>query len=167
VEQLAECYADIRGGIGFNKSPQEYGAFPADPYSHTPAHSGARQPGMTGQVKEDIISRFGELGLEVKDGCLQIKPRLLQDVEFITAPATFRYIDIRGTAQHMPVPSCGLAFTFCQVPFCYRRDAGRKGIEIIRADGTKENVAGYALDRSQSAELFGRSGRISGVTVFL
>ena len=57
VEQLADCYADIRSGIGFNKSPQEYGAFPADPYSHTPAHSGARQPGMTGQVKEDIISR--------------------------------------------------------------------------------------------------------------
>ena len=78
VDQLAECYADIRSGIGFNKSPQEYGAFPADPYSHTPAHSGARQPGMTGQVKEDIISRFGELGVEVHDGCLFIRPRLLQ-----------------------------------------------------------------------------------------
>jgi hypothetical protein len=122
---------------------------------------------MTGQVKEDIISRFGELGLVVKDGCLQIKPRLLQDAEFITAPATFRYIDIRGTAQHMPVPSGGLAFTFCQVPFCYQRGAGRQGIEIARKDGAKENVSSYALDRAQSADLFGRTGKISSVTVFL
>ena len=45
-----------------------YGAFPTDPYSHTPAGKGAQQPGMTGQVKEDVISRFGELGVEVKNG---------------------------------------------------------------------------------------------------
>ena len=36
-------YYDIREGIGFNKTPEEYGAFPSDPYSGTrpvmPAHS--------------------------------------------------------------------------------------------------------------------------------
>ncbi|NDI17241.1 MAG: hypothetical protein EBY83_04625, partial [Verrucomicrobia bacterium] len=154
-------------GIGFNKSPQEYGAFPADPYSHTPAHSGARQPGMTGQVKEDIISRFGELGVEVHDGCLFIRPRLLKEAEFITAPASFRYIDIHGTVKHMPVPAGALAFTFCQVPFCYLRGAGQEGIEITRADGTKKNIQGHALDQTQSAELFGREGKISSVTVSL
>ena len=167
VDQLAECYADIRSGIGFNKSPQEYGAFPADPYSHTPAHSGARQPGMTGQVKEDIISRFGELGIEVRDGCLNIRPRLLQESEFITAPASFRYIDIRGAVKHMPVPAGALAFTFCQVPFCYLRGTGQQGIEINRADGTKNNIQGHVLDQSLSAELFGREGKISSVTVSL
>ena len=46
----------------------EYGAFPADPYSHTPAEGGAQQPGMTGQVKEEILTRWGELGLRVRDG---------------------------------------------------------------------------------------------------
>jgi hypothetical protein len=167
VEQLAECYADIRSGIGFNKSPQEYGAFPADPYSHTPAHSGARQPGMTGQVKEDIISRFGELGIDVRDGCLHIRPRLLQDSEFINAPASFRHIDTRGTVKHMPVPAGALAFTFCQVPFCYLRGTGQQGIEINCADGTKKNIQGHALDQTLSAELFGREGKISSVTVSL
>jgi len=167
VDQLAECYADIRKGIGFHKSPQEYGAFPADPYSHTPAHSGARQPGMTGQVKEDIISRFGELGIEVRDGCLHIRPRLLQKSEFITAPAFFRYIDTRRTVKHMPVPAGALAFTFCQVPFCYLRGNGQPGIEITCADGTKKNIKGHVLDRTLSAELFGRQGKISSVTVSL
>ena len=167
VEQLAECYAEIRKGIGFNKSPQEYGAFPADPYSHTQAHSGARQPGMTGQVKEDIISRFGELGVEVRDGCLHIRPRRLPESEFMTAPASFRYIDTCGTVKDMPVPAGALAFTFCQVPFCYLRGTGQQGIEITRADGTKKNIQGHTLDQTLSAELFGREGKISSVTVAL
>ena len=64
-KELAEAYYDIRKGIGFNKTPTEYGAFPTDPYSHTPAGQGAKQPGMTGQVKEEIITRWGELGLRV------------------------------------------------------------------------------------------------------
>ena len=51
IRDLAECYYDIRKGLGFNKSPDVYGAFPTDPYSHTPKGQGAKQPGMTGQVK--------------------------------------------------------------------------------------------------------------------
>jgi hypothetical protein len=54
VKGLAEAYRDIRKGLGYNKTPAEYGAFPTDPYSHTPAGQGAKQPGMTGQVKEEI-----------------------------------------------------------------------------------------------------------------
>ena len=40
--------------FGKVKTVRSYGAFPSDPYSHTPAHAGAQQPGMTGQVKEDF-----------------------------------------------------------------------------------------------------------------
>ncbi len=35
-KQLAEYYYRVRDGIGFNKTPLNYGAFPTDPYSHTP-----------------------------------------------------------------------------------------------------------------------------------
>jgi len=38
-------------GSAFNKTPAEYGAFPTDPYSHTPGHGGASQPGMTGRSR--------------------------------------------------------------------------------------------------------------------
>ena len=64
-QRLGGLYYRVREGIGFNKTPAEYGAFPTDPYSHTPGHGGAQQPGMTGQVKEEILSRFGELGVRV------------------------------------------------------------------------------------------------------
>ena len=54
-----------------HKSPELYGAFPTDPYSHTPAGKGAQQPGMTGQVKEDILSEVLEIGVFVKEGLIQ------------------------------------------------------------------------------------------------
>lgn len=70
AEGLAEVYGEVRNGLGFCKTPAEYGAFPADPYSHTPWHSGAQQPGMTGQVKEEIITRRTEWGVRVEGGRL-------------------------------------------------------------------------------------------------
>ena len=59
------------------RATAEFGAIPTDCYSHTPAHAGAQQPGMTGQVKEEILTRFGELGLRVEDGRLCVLPGLL------------------------------------------------------------------------------------------
>ena len=58
MKKLGQLYYDIRGGLSAAKTPEEYGAFPYDPYSHTPDNSGAQQPGMTGQVKEEIITRL-------------------------------------------------------------------------------------------------------------
>ena len=74
IKELIECYFDIRGGIGFNKTPKDYGAFPTDPYSHTPGFAGAKQPGMTGQVKEEVITRLIELGVFVSSGCICFNP---------------------------------------------------------------------------------------------
>ena len=74
IGRLLEHYYEINEGIGVHKSPELYGAFPTDPYSHTPAGKGAQQPGMTGQVKEDILCRFGELGVFINQGQLSFNP---------------------------------------------------------------------------------------------
>jgi hypothetical protein len=63
--RLGRLYYRVREGLGFNKTPDEYGAFPTDPYSNTPKHARAQQPGMTGLVKEEVLTRFGELGVRV------------------------------------------------------------------------------------------------------
>ncbi len=68
IEALADIYYRVRAGLEFNKTASEYGAFPTDPYSHTPLGGGARQPGMTGRVKEEILTRLGEWGLRVRGG---------------------------------------------------------------------------------------------------
>jgi hypothetical protein len=81
LQALKAHYRRVRDGLGYRKTAAEYGAFPADPYSHTPAEGGARQPGMTGQVKEEILTRWGELGLRMRDGQAHFDPVLLDAAE--------------------------------------------------------------------------------------
>ena len=89
--RLVSHYFAIREGIGSHKNPAEYGAFPFDAYSHTPSMAGAQQPGMTGQVKEDIISRFFELGVSVHDGQITFCPTMLKDTDFVNGELRFTY----------------------------------------------------------------------------
>jgi len=74
MKRLKVYYDAVQKGIGAHKSPADYGSFPFDPYSHTPMMAGVQQPGMTGQVKEDILNRFFELGVLVQEGQLMIRP---------------------------------------------------------------------------------------------
>lgn len=156
---LAEAYYDIRAGLGFNKSPRVYGAFPTDPYSHTPKGGGARQPGMTGQVKEEILARWGELGISVQGGALRFAPTLLRDPEFLDAPDNFNYVDVRGQEQTMALPAGSLAFTFCQTPIVYARGE-RAEIVVTYADGRSRVVSGSRLDTSTSQQIFSRDGQV-------
>ena len=61
MTRLIQHYRAIKEGIGAHKSPDVYGSFTFDAYSHTPAMAGVQQTGMTGQVKEYILSRWFEL----------------------------------------------------------------------------------------------------------
>ena len=164
AERLGQLYYRVREGLGFNKTPSEYGAFPTDPYSHTPAHAGAQQPGMTGQVKEEILTRFGELGVRVENGIARFEPALLRVREFLAEPGRFRYLDVDGRWQEIELPADSLAFTWCQVPILYRLDDSRAAtLTIIDRDGSRHSSARTELSAEASAELFRRSGVIRGL----
>ncbi len=161
IRKLGELYYRVRGGIGFNKTPDEFGAFPTDPYSHTPGHAGAQQPGMTGQVKEEIITRFRELGICVDAGTVGFTPGLLREREFVADPTRLRYLDVDDQWQELEVPAAGLAFTWCQVPLVYRLDDDAEpSITITRNDDSQQTLPGLALPAVESDEIFLRSGRI-------
>jgi hypothetical protein len=161
IRRLGELYYRVREGIGFNKTPAEYGAFPTDPYSHTPKHSGARQPGMTGQVKEEILCRFGELGIRVSNGAVRFQPGLLRAREFMAESRDTGYVDVDGNWQTVAVPAAGLAFTWCQVPVIYELDDDAEpSLSISWDTGEKQTLKQLALPAEVSAELFQRSGRI-------
>ena len=165
-QQLGKLYYQVRKGIGFNKTPAEYGAFPTDPYSHTPGHAGAQQPGMTGQVKEEVLTRFGELGVRVSDGSVRFQPKLLRRREFVAAAKQFRYLDVADHWQLLTVPGLGLGFTWCQVPVIYQLDDNADPALIITwDDGTQQSNTELALSARDSAELFQRSGRIRQLTL--
>jgi len=146
----------------------EYGAFPTDPYSHTPRHSGARQPGMTGQVKEEVLSRFGELGLTIREGVVSFEPRLLRECEFGKDARAFRFLDVDGHWQDLQVPTRGLAFTWCQVPIVYRLiDRGPPAMTVVLDDGSSRTFAALSLPADVSGELFRRSGRVRSLSLDL
>ena len=156
---LADVYYDIRQGLGFNKKPAEYGAFPTDPYSHTPMGSGARQPGMTGQVKEEILTRLGELGVSVQGGSLCFAPTLLRSDEFLETSGTFVYIDITQIKRTLVLPPKSLAFTICQIPVIYSR-GGQAELIVTFADGRTLHAAGSRLDADTSRSIFERNGQV-------
>ena len=164
--QIGQLYYRIREGIGFNKTPDEYGAFPTDPYSHTPKHAGARQPGMTGQVKEEILCRFGELGVRVNNGHARFVPNLLRSREFLDQPRELRFVDATGCWRTIEVPAASLAFTWCQIPVLYQLDNESSGdIRVSFSDGSHEALDSTELSASLSDEIFQRSGRISQLTI--
>jgi hypothetical protein len=166
IRDLGECYYDIRKGLGFNKAPEVYGAFPTDPYSHTPEGQGAKQPGMTGQVKEEILTRQVELGVFVKDGQITFDPVLLRKEEFSPQPVSFEFIDLGGTAQNIALPAGSLAFTLCQTPIIYQL-GDDAGMEIHFAAGNVADIPGTALNNEFSQHIFKRDGTIVKIVVFL
>ena len=149
LDRLVEHYYEIRAGIGLNKTPELYGAFPTDPYSHTPGNKGAQQPGMTGQVKEDIITRFGELGVSIEKGCISFSGRLLRQSEFIPQED--------GSAT--------LTFTFCAVPVVYKLSKADTGITIHHGAGDMLKIAGATIPAAESRLVFERNGGIRQIEV--
>lgn len=143
ADKLKDEYYNIQAGLSFMKTPELYGAFPSDPYSHTPFHKGAKQPGMTGQVKEEVLTRFGELGAYIKDGKAVFNPVILKDSE---------YKD--GT----------LSFTWCGTKVVYTKASSKK-ITVEYADGKSESVEGTTLSAEATKLLFARNGGIKKIEV--
>ncbi|MBN1951772.1 MAG: hypothetical protein JW801_11250 [Bacteroidales bacterium] len=165
MKELAAFYEEVKAGLGLHKSPDHYGAFPTDAYSHTPLHAGVQQPGMTGQVKEDILARWGELGLCIREGCIKFAPVLLRDGDFLKEDTLYRYYDIDGRFKEFSLPAGSLAFTYCQVPVVYHRD--RSGDTLLTYRDGKVEKTGKSLTWEQSEQIFRRTGEISSIDVCL
>ena len=166
IGKLFDHYFEINEGVGVNKSPDLYGAFPTDPYSHTPFGRGAQQPGMTGQVKEDIISRFGELGLRVFDGKISFDPSILRKDEFNLTESVFKYVDYNSKIKLMNLNKNTLAFSICQVPVIYHLSKSEE-IEITFVNGDSKRISGNEIDEINSKKIFERNNEIEKIDVFV
>ena len=164
IGRLLEHYYEINEGIGVHKSPELYGAFPTDPYSHTPGGKGAQQPGMTGQVKEDVLCRFGELGIFVKEGQLFFNPRLLRAEEFLSSPKEFSYTNLKKELATIQLDKGSLCFTYCQVPIIFKK-GDNNSIEVIYNDDSTSKFNDLKLDVETSDKIFNRTGEINQLVV--
>lgn len=163
AERIRSHYYMLREGLGFRKTPAEYGSFPTDPYSHTPRFAGVQQPGMTGQVKEDIIARFGDLGVVISHGTISFLPTLLRSDEFLPENTSWDYYR-QGERQNLCLGKDELAFTLCNVPVIYHL-ADRNGITVYYSDGSTLTSDSCTLDAEVSRKIFSRTEEISKVCV--
>ncbi len=166
INGLATHFHNINEGIGVHKPPHLYGAFPTDPYSHTPFNKGAQQPGMTGQVKEDIITRIGELGVKIKAGKLVFQPGLPHRNEFLKTQKQVSFILVNGSTKTLMLEQDSLAFTVCQVPVIYNIAAENK-IEVLFTDGSSELLNTIELSQELSNKIFQRTGEIAQIKVYV
>ncbi len=135
-----------------------------DPYSHTPAHKGAQQPGMTGQVKEDIIARFGELGVRVRKGRISFSPYLLRNEEFLAEEYSFHYHDTEGQEKSISLKAGSLAFTYCKILIIYQF-ADRGQTQVYFEDSRIETIDGFTLPHDISRQVFDREGEVDKIVV--
>ena len=99
---------------------------------------------MTGQVKEEVITRSGELGVRVEHSCLAFKSLLLRKTEF--------------------KDDSTLEFTVCGTKVKYILSDQDK-IEVETDVGKVERTS-TSLTPQESQSVFARDGRIKGIRVF-
>ncbi|MBL7885745.1 MAG: hypothetical protein JNJ52_03275 [Flavobacterium sp.] len=166
VQSLQHHFNEIGVGIGIHKLPKVYGAFPTDPYSHTPWHRGAQQPGMTGQVKEDILTRIGELGIKITNGKIKFQPTLLTKDEFLSEEINATFVLVDGTEKTITIEEKCLGFTYCQVPIVYKMSNSNQ-VQLLYANGESQIINGLELPVEQSRSVFLRTNQIVQIVVFL
>jgi hypothetical protein len=164
--QLKEHYYEIKAGIGLYKNPELYGAFPTDAHSHTPTNAGAKQPGLTGQVKEDVIARLGEMALTVINGNIVFEPSLVNEDEILEKNQTFDFISITAEPRQISLKKGQMGFTFCLTPVVLEFN-GKKKIKVFYTDGSTEEIAGRIINHRISSLIFSRNGEIDRVVVSL
>jgi len=147
----------VQAGLGYRQSPGQYGAFPAEPYSHSSGQAGAQQPGLTGQVKEGILCRLGELGVDFIEGQLAFRPRLLRSAEFE---------GLGSRPDQAAIPAGVISFTFAGTAVIYHRNTCADAVIVrVRYSTGEEKAFDGILDCETSSEILSRSGKISSIDV--
>ena len=97
-KQMRGIYFDIRKGLGLNKSPDQYMAFPAHPYPHTWSQR-CTTAWNDRTSEEDIITRFAELGIRVRNGKIHFSNAMLRSMEFLPKEEIFRLCGCQASAE--------------------------------------------------------------------
>ena len=102
---------------------------------------------MTGQVKEEILTRFAELGLLVDAGSIRLEPCLIEPDEMFGG----------GSA-----PPVSPQFSLCQTPVTVSLGA-KPAVRIVWADGRSDTDNGLRVGELASSEVFARSGAVERI----
>ena len=118
---------------------------------------------MTGQVKEEIITRMGELGCFVDDGKIIFNPILLKKSEFLKKKRKFTFFNFINEKVNMNLQKKQLGFTYSKVPVIYHLSEEDWSIKIYFINGEVQNIIGNKLNKNISAEIFHRNNKVKQI----
>jgi hypothetical protein len=119
---------------------------------------------MTGQVKEDVLSRFAELGVRIDEGILRFDPVLFESRELIKCETKFSFYSLRNELTSLSLPPGSFAFTVCQTPIVYQH-SDRSAIVVHRGDDQQTREGSLQLTRAETMSLFSRDGAVTQIDV--
>ncbi len=122
---------------------------------------------MTGQVKEDLLTRRGELGVRILDGAIVFDPVLLRAEEFAHGGVVWTGVTREGALQRRALRAGQIATTVCQrlVVYAVSDEADVVELRIVDEDGTDQHIASNRLDEATSQALFARRDTIEVIEV--
>ena len=121
---------------------------------------------MTGQVKEDLLSRFGELGIQIDKGIICFNPEILKNEEFLNKTQIFNYINLDKKSSSIKLEKNSLGFTYCQVPIIYQKSTASK-ITVYLNNGKSIEFNGKKLNDKISSKVFKRTDEVNKIVVFV
>ena len=119
---------------------------------------------MTGQVKEDILSRWMELGVRVDGGKLGFDPAFFDLNEFLNEDVAWKLHGQTGHGVDLAVLKGQFAFSVCQVPVVYQ--SGKESLLTIHFAASEPLTRKeLSLSVDESSAVFQRNGRITRIVV--
>ena len=122
---------------------------------------------MTGQVKEEILTRFGELGCFIHNGEIHFDISLLRQSEFLEEPKIFSFYTVNAEKKELEIKKNQLAYTYCQVPIIYTLTDGEPKIELTAKEGERIQYYENKIDSNMSNSIFYRSGKVEQINVYV
>ncbi|MFI3325537.1 MAG: hypothetical protein R3Y35_05115 [Clostridia bacterium] len=143
--EIYEVYHNLMQGFIYRKTPEEACAISIEPYSHTSFNGKSEQPGMTGQVKESILMRRIELGVEVANG------QIYFDKWFVPAN------EFKDSGE--------FTFSIYSIPVKYIKSDEDK-VVVSFTCGNNKIYSDCIIDNEVSAMIFDRSEKVTSIEVF-
>ena len=117
---------------------------------------------------EEILTRFGELGIFIQKRSIVFSPILLKKSEFLFKSKSFNYYNVFNKKSDLKVKKNQLAFTFNQVPIIYDINHQIKNeIRIEYLNGERKVLPGSKINFEISKEIFNRTGNIISIKYLL
>ena len=120
---------------------------------------------MTGQVKEEVITRLIELGVFVSSGYFVLILSSLESLSF-SRKKTIKLFRYKWKTMSESLNAGELGFTYCQIPIVYHQSDSTT-IRITFENGEVKKIDGDTIDDQISQLIFDKTGEVIKINVGL